>query len=459
MDQRDPPAYRTLQAVARLLVTLFYRRVEVVGREHIPARGPVVITANHHNALVDPMLVMVAVPRRLVILAAAPLFHNPFVGPLLRLVGALPVLRRQEGVAERSRNDAMFDAVAQALAQGGAVLLFPEGRTQPEPVLLPLRTGAARMLLGAAGQGMGVTLLPMGLVFHDPGTFRTGRALVVVGAPVPIADLVERHRADPERAVRDLTERLTAALRACIVEADDRDTLKLMRLVEAMWPRDDSDAPGRESARVAALQEVSRAYRTLLQEAPDQVAAFRQRVAAYSDDLESSRLAADALPASYPPRVVLRWALREGLPLVVGLPLALLGIVIHGIAYQLTRLAVRMLAPGDEEQATYKILAGALLYPASWVAEGVAAWKLGGGWALAAFCVALLPAGFFALAWQERLARARRDARGFFAFLLDRDLRRRLITRREALREELIALASAAGVPAAPRRGGDSFRR
>ncbi len=108
------------------------------------------------------------------ILAAAPLFHNPVVGPLLRLVGALPVLRRQEGIAERSRNDALFGTVAEALGRGGAVLLFPEGRTQPEPVLLPLRTGAARMLLGAAGQGTPVTLLPMGLVFNEPGTFRIG---------------------------------------------------------------------------------------------------------------------------------------------------------------------------------------------------------------------------------------------------------------------------------------------
>jgi glycerol-3-phosphate O-acyltransferase/dihydroxyacetone phosphate acyltransferase len=174
--------YRIIRALARLLLSLFYRRIEVVGSEHVPARGALIIAANHHNSLVDPMLVMTTVARPLVILAAAPLFRNPLIAPFLRLVGALPVLRRQEGIGDPARNDAMFGAVGAALSRGGAVLLFPEGRTQPEPVLLPLRTGAARMLLGAGTGQMPITLLPVGLVFHEPGTFRTGWALVLVAS-------------------------------------------------------------------------------------------------------------------------------------------------------------------------------------------------------------------------------------------------------------------------------------
>src|SRR2546426_1812322 len=123
--------YRVIRALARLLLGLFYRRIEVVGSEHIPARGPVIITANHHNSLVDPMLVMMAAPRPLVILAAAPLFRNPLIGPFLRLVGALPVLRRQEGVGDPGRNDAMFGAVAAALQGGGRCCSSPRGGPSP----------------------------------------------------------------------------------------------------------------------------------------------------------------------------------------------------------------------------------------------------------------------------------------------------------------------------------------
>ena len=54
---------------------------------------------------------------------------------------------------------------------------------------------------------------------------------------------------------------------------------------------------------------------------------------------------------------------------------------------------------------------------------------------------ALLPAGFFALAWQERSRRLAREARAFMRFLVDHDLRTRLIARRRALADELTALA------------------
>jgi glycerol-3-phosphate O-acyltransferase / dihydroxyacetone phosphate acyltransferase len=441
-------AYRIIRALARLLLSLFYRRIEVVGSEHIPARGPVIVTANHHNSLVDPMLVMTAVPRPLVILAAAPLFRNPVVAPFLRLVGALPVLRRQEGIGDPTRNEAMFGAVAKALSRGGAVLLFPEGRSQPEPVLLPLRTGAARMLLGAATEDMPVTLLPVGLVFHDPGTFRTGWALVLVGSPVRTDDCVALYPAEPERAVRELTDRLHEALGRQIIEADDRQTLRLLRVAETLWRGHAPASNAEETARVAALQQVARARRELQQRAPERLAALRRRVEAYSKDLERLGASDVEIGASYPTGVALGWAVREGLSLLLGLPLALLGMLLHAGPYWLTASVVRALGRPAEEEATYKIVAGTLFYPLCWSVEGWVAWTLGGGWGLAALLAALLPTGFFALGWQERSRRVARETRAFLRFLVDRDLRQRLITRRHALVEEITALARLVEQPA-----------
>ena len=116
--------------------------------------------------------------------AKAPLFRHPLIGPFLRLMGALPVHRRQEGGTDPARNRAMFSAATAHLGAGQAVLIFPEGVSHPDPALMPLRTGAARMLLeadAAAGGNRGVALVPVGLVFHEPGTFRAGRALLLLG--------------------------------------------------------------------------------------------------------------------------------------------------------------------------------------------------------------------------------------------------------------------------------------
>jgi len=435
-------AYGIIRALARLLLSLFYRRIEVVGSEHIPAASPLIITANHHNSLVDPMLVMAAVPRPLTILAAAPLFHNPIIAPFLRLVGALPVLRRQEGNGDPARNDAMFGAVAEALSRGGAVLLFPEGRTQPEPVLLPLRTGAARILLGATTVGAPVTLLPVGLVFHDPGTFRAGWALVLVGPPVRTDDCEALYRTEPDQAVRELTDRLHEALSRQIIEADDRQTLRLLRVVETLWKGYAPASAADDAARVATIQEVARAHHELKRLAPERLAALRQHVEAYSKDLERLGASDVEVGKSYPLSVATRWAAREGLSLLLGLPLACVGMLLHAAPYWLTAGVVRALPHEAEEEATYKIVTGLVFYPLCWAVEGWVAWAVGGGWALAVLLVALLPAGFFALGWQERSRHAARETRAFLRFLVDRDLRRRLVARQRALVEEITALAA-----------------
>src|SRR5262245_53722304 len=231
--------YRAVRGVIRLLLWLFYRRVDVVDAERIPPSGPLLVTANHHNSLVDPMLVLGAFPRRLTVLAKAPLFRHPLIGPFLWIVGAVPVHRRAEAGDDPRKNDAMFATVIATLRAGGAILIFPEGRTQPRPILLPLHTGAARIVLGTEVRAdrPGTVLLPVGLGFERPGTFRDASAVVAVGKPLPIDDCVAESASALEAAVRRLTERLAEALRAEIIEAEDQRTLELLGALEGVVRR------------------------------------------------------------------------------------------------------------------------------------------------------------------------------------------------------------------------------
>jgi glycerol-3-phosphate O-acyltransferase/dihydroxyacetone phosphate acyltransferase len=186
-----PLGYRLVRALSRALLRLFYRRAEVVGTERIPPAGPLLVFANHQNALVDGMLLLAVIPRRLRPLAKAPLFSNPLIGPFLRMVGAIPVVRRQDTGTATVENTRMFEAAGRTLASGGAILIFPEGKSQPEPVLQPLRSGAARLLLGAEaamGRALDTTVVPVGLLFNEPGTFRSGWAQVLVGEPLRLED-------------------------------------------------------------------------------------------------------------------------------------------------------------------------------------------------------------------------------------------------------------------------------
>ena len=55
--------YRALRSVARIALRWFYRDIEVVGAERVPAAGPVLLVGNHQNALVDALVIGTALPR------------------------------------------------------------------------------------------------------------------------------------------------------------------------------------------------------------------------------------------------------------------------------------------------------------------------------------------------------------------------------------------------------------
>jgi hypothetical protein len=144
---------------------------------------------------------------------------------------------------------------------------------------------------------------------------------------------------------------------------------------------------------------------------------------------------------AYPPGTARRYTLREGLALLGAFPLAAWGLASHALPYWLTRVVARWLRTQADVTATIKLIAGAILYPVCWALEAWGVFRLLGGWGLGAFLVGLIPTGLFALGWQARLARVRRDARAFLRFLGHRDLLVRLAARRRALVEETERLA------------------
>ena len=426
--------YGFVRGVARLLLATFYRRIEVIGLEHLPADGPLIVVANHHNGAVDGALLMSVIPRRLAPIVKAPLFHHPVLRFVLRGIGAIPVRRRQDAgsTADPERNAEMFTAASADLARGGGVLIFPEGTSHADPTLRPLRTGVARLALEAATtSSSAVPIVPVGLTFDAPATFRGGNALVAIGTPVIAA-------ADDQHAVRTLTERVSTGLRRQMVEADDLETIRLAALVDRLWrgPARDSDPPGE---RMEWTRGVLRAARYLDRQQPGRLAALRKRLERYAEEIDT---AGDA-PESYALGPVVRRALEHATALIVGFPLALVGLGIHAVPYQLTGRLVRAARTDPDMEATAKLATGAVVYPLCWAAEAAVAAFVGGPLLFVAFVVALVPSGIVALTWQERMARARRDLRGLARFVLLPDRHSAFIERRRALIDELRALADA----------------
>jgi 1-acyl-sn-glycerol-3-phosphate acyltransferase len=186
--------YRLFRWFTGIALHWFYSDIEVTGLDRVPRKGPVLLAASHHNALVDCLIAGWVIPRRLTITAKATLMDNAFLAWLLSAVGVIPLRRASDerarlvkGMPETSRNQEAFKSLLAALDQGQMVLIFPEGKSHSEPALAPLKTGIARIALEARDVRhlAGLQIIPLGLSFEEKGTPGTS-VLAEFGEPVQV---------------------------------------------------------------------------------------------------------------------------------------------------------------------------------------------------------------------------------------------------------------------------------
>ena len=112
----------------RLVLRVFFRRIEIAGADRIPASGPALFVLNHPNGLVDPLFLLCFSPRPVFFLAKAPLFEMPVVGFFTRAFGSIPVYRRQDAGSDVRRNRETFGAARRLLETGRRPGAVPGGR-------------------------------------------------------------------------------------------------------------------------------------------------------------------------------------------------------------------------------------------------------------------------------------------------------------------------------------------
>ena len=425
-----------VRALARLVVAVFYRDVEVQGLEKVPARGPVIFVANHGNAIVDPVVLAAALPRLPRFLAKHTLFRNPAVRPLLELAGGLPVYRAQDGSTARNRDT--FARIFEELRAGAAVALFPEGISHHEPELQPLRTGAARMALGAEAAEP-VSIVPVGLTFEDKTRFRS-RLLVTVGEPIgPEPDASD----DDAETVRALTARIDAGLRAVTLNHPSWEAARLVeRAAEIYAAGDERPLPGR--APLAESFSLRRAFGDGYEEArakhPERIAALEALCQRYDGMLEALDLRDDQVSAAYPWSRVLGYVSDRIWVLALTLPVAAFGALLHYLPYKLPGIVAHAVEKTPDQPATYKLLGGFFLFPLFWAAASLAA-GLAWGHGAALLAALLVPtSGWIALRFHERNESFWREARAWALLRLAPERAQALRALRGEIREELDAL-------------------
>jgi 1-acyl-sn-glycerol-3-phosphate acyltransferase len=450
-----------MRALSRFLglavIRIYYRSLEVTGREHVPPGGPLIFVANHPNGLIDPLVVRLALGRSAAMLAKSTLFKNPIGRLAMHAFDAIPVYRPRDG-EDTQQNNATFERCQALLAQGGCIAVFPEGTSHSDPELRPLKTGAARIALSAEAQSggkLGVRVVPVGLLYENKDIFRSRVAVafgpaIKIGGKIggeiggPIEAALARYAHDPRAAAVDLTGAIDAALSDVVLEAESQEVWRGL-LAVAAWTQ--TGARDLAACDVRARR-LAKAYRTLAQHDPAQAEEVVRATRAFVRVLRA--IGIDD-PLSLEPDAAQRPLdlLAGGLGLALLMPVACAGAVLGWLPYRLIRPLARRLAGTELDLiSTYKVLLGLVIIGGTYLVEAaLAAWSLG----LAAGAATLLLApllGLGAVRFGERLELRRAALHALLLRATRERVTQAVTRRRRALCEQVeAALGSVESAP------------
>lgn len=218
--------YTLLKPIVDWALKHSYRKVEVRGKENIPADGAVIIAPNHCNTLMDALVILRAFENETVFGARADMFNNSFVAKLMYFIRILPMVRQRDGLRNVLKNYETQEVIVATLKNKVRFCMFPEGKHRPAHSLQMLGKGTFRAALAANaefGQEMPVYIVPTGIEYGDYFRYRS-TSLVNFGKPINVTEMVKELNLENEAQVIDqLRKALSAKMSELITYIDYDD--------------------------------------------------------------------------------------------------------------------------------------------------------------------------------------------------------------------------------------------
>lgn len=199
-------------SVGRIVLPCYFR-ITVIGQEHLPTAGPVILAPTHRSRW-DALLVPYAAGRfvtgRDVRFMVTSDEVKGLQGWLIRRLGGFPVNPRQPAISSLRHG-------VEILRNREMLVIFPEGGIYRDQQVHPLKPGLARLALQAEASQpeLGVQIVPMALHYSQPYPSWGCKATVRIGPALPVA---QYRQGSPKQNARQLTADLDLALRRLLSE-------------------------------------------------------------------------------------------------------------------------------------------------------------------------------------------------------------------------------------------------
>ncbi|MCB9246086.1 MAG: 1-acyl-sn-glycerol-3-phosphate acyltransferase [Flavobacteriales bacterium] len=360
--------YGILKSLFRIALRNYFREIRVFKPFGIPTKEPLIVLPNHTSAFLDPIVVAAYTPRPYYFLARGESFENPVISAIYRAVHMIPIYRPEHTPDKVQENEAIFSRCYDLLERNGCLMIFPEGVCQMEARLMPLKTGAARIALGAAARSdfrLNISLLPLGINYTNSHTLQ-GKLFMNFGTPINTAGYRDLYMEDPVEAARQLTAQIERDLSDLIVTVEEERDLELAKRVEEIL-HSEPDLPieKKESAAdwyLSRKQIVDSIGKIRRGEADVDIRSVENRIDAFfrkADSLSFRRKLLHPL-GKHRGGDVSGWLLF--VYFFFAAPLFLLGFAAHALPLKLTAILADLIVKRDDFRGSVLLVLGVLIF-------------------------------------------------------------------------------------------------
>jgi 1-acyl-sn-glycerol-3-phosphate acyltransferase len=357
-------------------LSVYFEEISIHGKKHIPKKGPLLLVANHPNALMDPVVVSTILRQRIGFLAKASLFSSPIHSWFLsNVLHVIPVQRREDAAeGEMINNVKSFQKTFDYLTNNGTILIFPEGTSILEMKLRKLKTGIARIALGFEelnAFNAKLKIMVMAINYSEAHRFRS-KVTINISKPFSVEVYKELYKTDQVLAVQMLTKQIRKKLEKKLVLAADKEQEHFLRQVTRIY-RDyligTLQLKRNSETEFALLKRLGNAITYTNLQNPQAYTSIKQQTDNYLELLKKHKLHDEVFRHNPEGMKFFLSLLVRLLYLIILAPLCIFGILANALPFVLPSKLFPLISREIEYKAAIVMTLGLILFPVFYLLE------------------------------------------------------------------------------------------
>lgn len=433
--------YFLLRPIVQFALYVFFKRLQVQGQKNLNTPSSTIYVANHPNTFMDPLIVAALSKKNIHFLANGSVF-NRFTRPIFRLFNMLPIYRKvdkaDKPLSQAELNKMSFQKCFDFLKNGGTLLIFPEGTSVIERKLREIKTGTARIALGAEYENnfqLNLQIVPIGLNYSDADKFRS-EVFVKVGKPISLQEYATTYQPENFEVVEKLTDTIEKSLSELIIITENEDQDRFVRNLEILYKNrlfQKFHLQENKETEFVLVKEMVKAIEAIEKDQPNYFNALKVQTENYLENLKNLGIS-DYIFQETRSKDIFSYFFKNAAFFFLGFPFYILGLVGNYIPYILPSQIARLISNDITFKAPIMMVSGLFTFPLYYGLLGFGIWFWGkSGWYVPALLAILPILGYFVLMYVAYWERFRANIQAVRLFYRKPSLLHNLISQRKEI--------------------------